>query len=149
MKEYSYNPDPRAKDNTRFKSFKELKDSDEWKSDKGKYVFREDVPIFCEGFDIHVLTFETLDELFDLLEKDNRKCLLKLQSESLDNHSATLMEYRWDNNEDEMDESGKKYLQENLGDRWQNYNWWWVLGEVSRKDGNPVSDAECLERLVD
>lgn len=148
MNEYSYNPDPRVNEDNDYKSFEELTNSEGWKSDKGKYVFQQHIPNFCEGFDYHVLTFETLDELLEHFAKESHKCLLKVQ---WDEDCCLLMEYRWEkgNEEKEMNGSRERYLKRNLGEKWKDYNWWWVLGYVSRKDGSTMSKKECKEMVCE
>lgn len=149
MKEYSYNPDPRVNQDNEFKSFEELTNSDGWKSDKGKYVFQQHIPNFCEGFDVHVLTFETVDGMLEYFAEKSHNCLLKVQWNKED---CYLMEYRWEKeneNKDDSDGHREAYLKKNLGDRWQDYNWWWVLGYVSRKDGNTMSKKECIEMVCE
>lgn len=150
MKEYTYNPDPRCNEGCKYKSLEELRSSEEWKGDNAKYFFQQHIPNFCEGFDYHVLTFETIEELLEFFSKKSKNCLLKLQHDG--EEYACLMEYRWENeNEGKEDEDGhrERYLKKNLGDKWKDYNWWWVLGYVYRKNGTTISKKECLERRCD
>lgn len=145
MKEYKYNPHPLVNGDSEFKSFEEVRSSEKWKSDNGKYAFQEHIPAYCEGFDYHIFTFESIEELLEFFAGEYSNCLLKLQMDSYEDF-ATLMEYRWNKDEEEeMDASGEEYLKRNLGDKWKDYNWWWVLGYVYHKDGSPVSKEECVE----
>lgn len=151
MKKYIYNPDPRVIKKTDYDSFEELCESSEWKSDNAKYYFNEHIPAYCEGFDFTVLTFDTIEELLEHFSKKDKNCLFKLLYEKNES-CATLMVFKWEKaNENKEDSDGHReaYLKKNLGDRWQDYNWWWVVGYVGRKDGTCISKKECIEKRCD
>lgn len=66
MNKYSYNSDTRVE--AKYRSFKELADTDAWKNDTNKYVFERYLPNYYEGFGEVILTSNIIDELVNEVE---------------------------------------------------------------------------------
>ena len=143
MNTYSYNNDLRVE--AEYRSLHELHQSDKWKADKSKYYFVAHIPAYCEGFDTVVFTFDTMDELVERISKKCRDCLLKLECED---GSGVLMKYSWEKGE-ALDKEDMEWLEKKLGDKWKNYNYWWVLGYVYRKEnGKYLSKKDGFEQKI-
>lgn len=144
MKTYVYNDDPRVNQDVPYKSFKDVQGSEEWKNDSAKYCYVNHIPSYCEGFSHYVHAFDDINELFDKVSGDRKDFLLKVIKYD-DYTDAFVMEFRNEPRET-LDDEARKYLQEHLGERSDQYNCWWVLGFVRHKDGSPITKEECIER---
>lgn len=143
MKTYVYNDTPHMNDDATYKSFKDVQGSEEWKNDKGRYCFISHSPLFCNTISHVVYTFDDFNDLFDKFSWNAKHVLLKVIK--FNDSDSYLMKFTNDRIGN-LDDEAKKYLQEHLGERSDQYNYWLVLGRAMHKDGSPITKEECIER---